>query len=201
MPHDWSKLADDLNSNNHGRDGKYYEGTHRERIDDDGISHRPSARSHSPTHSSRQSSSRSSSSSRPSTSSGEPSPGKLYSNDGSTGSAQHSRAQSEQSGMFSPYMPTSQIVQKPSRSRKTNEDCFIATAVYGNPHAPEVETLREIRDNVLAKNVFGKLFISLYYSGVGESIADFVRADLPEAISPIRSLLDYIVERYRTSSD
>lgn len=42
--------------------------------------------------------------------------------------------------------------------------CYIATAVYGSYDCPEVWTLRRFRDNSLAKNVLGRLFIRTYYS-------------------------------------
>lgn len=42
--------------------------------------------------------------------------------------------------------------------------CYIATAVYGDYNSYEVLKLREFRDNVLAKNVFGRAFIEFYYS-------------------------------------
>jgi hypothetical protein len=40
--------------------------------------------------------------------------------------------------------------------------CFIATAAYGSYSESHVLTLREFRDNVLSKSVFGRLFIRLY---------------------------------------
>ena len=43
------------------------------------------------------------------------------------------------------------------------EKCYIATAVYGSYHAPEVLTLRRFRDEVLSNSIFGRLFIRLYY--------------------------------------
>ena len=44
-----------------------------------------------------------------------------------------------------------------------NQGCFIATAVYGSPDAPEVELLREFRDTWLLKYSLGKVFVKIYY--------------------------------------
>lgn len=41
--------------------------------------------------------------------------------------------------------------------------CFIATAVYDLAQAPEVETLRQFRDEVLLKSKIGKFFVAVYY--------------------------------------
>lgn len=41
--------------------------------------------------------------------------------------------------------------------------CFVATAAYGSPMDPHVETLRQFRDRVLLKSNFGKAFVSFYY--------------------------------------
>ncbi|KKM78109.1 hypothetical protein LCGC14_1363330, partial [marine sediment metagenome] len=40
--------------------------------------------------------------------------------------------------------------------------CFIATAAWGRPDAPEVMALRRFRDNVLMKNAAGRRFVALY---------------------------------------
>lgn len=42
--------------------------------------------------------------------------------------------------------------------------CYIATCVYGSYNAPEVWALRRYRDQCLAKNIFGRLFIKIYYA-------------------------------------
>lgn len=49
-------------------------------------------------------------------------------------------------------------------SSSSNEGCYIATAVYGSYDCPEVWTLRRFRDNILAKVLFGQLFIKAYYA-------------------------------------
>jgi len=74
--------------------------------------------------------------------------------------------------------------------------CFVATAVYGNPDAPQVQVLREFRDNVLMHNPAGKRFVGFYYSGAGHRAADFIREHLPSVIPVIRRGLDALVERY-----
>lgn len=41
--------------------------------------------------------------------------------------------------------------------------CYVATAVYGSYDCPQVWTLRRYRDNSLAKSVYGRAFIKMYY--------------------------------------
>ena len=56
--------------------------------------------------------------------------------------------------------------------------CLIATATYGSELAPQVQQLRELRDNQLLKTESGKLFMSsfndVYYS-FSPAIADYER--------------------------
>ena len=51
---------------------------------------------------------------------------------------------------------------------KRTEDCLIATASYGSEMAPQVQMLREVRDNILLSTYSGTLFMdgfnSVYYS-------------------------------------
>ncbi|MBI4004237.1 MAG: hypothetical protein HY353_04365, partial [Candidatus Omnitrophica bacterium] len=75
-----------------------------------------------------------------------------------------------------------QIIQRSS--------CFIATAAYGNPLAPELDILRAYRDDVLARSWLGQRFIELYYrtsSPVAQFIADkpSLRALTRQALRPV----------------
>ncbi len=42
--------------------------------------------------------------------------------------------------------------------------CYIATAVYGSYDCPSVWTLRRFRDYTLAKSIFGRTFVKIYYA-------------------------------------
>ena len=74
------------------------------------------------------------------------------------------------------------------------DECFVATAVYGG-ETPEVEILRRnVRDGVLMKNYFGRLFVRAYYNGLGEAMSVMVR-QVPSLKPLFRKGLDYIVEK------
>ena len=76
------------------------------------------------------------------------------------------------------------------------EDCFVATAVYGDKNAPQVQTLRQFKDEILMQNEMGRAFVSFYYSGAGKKTANFVREHLPSTLPLIRKGLDCLVDRY-----
>jgi hypothetical protein len=68
--------------------------------------------------------------------------------------------------------------------------CFIATAAYGSPLAPEVDTLRAYRDQVLLRSWPGQAFVTSYYR-LAPPVAKFIedkpwlRALVREALKPV----------------
>ncbi|KPJ51859.1 MAG: hypothetical protein AMJ37_04010 [Dehalococcoidia bacterium DG_18] len=65
---------------------------------------------------------------------------------------------------------------------RVNQVCFIATAAYGSNSDPQVETLREFRDQYLLTNPVGENLVSLYYE-YGPPVADFI--DEHPALKPV----------------
>lgn len=70
--------------------------------------------------------------------------------------------------------------------------CFIATACYNSPQAPEVRLLREFRDVVLARSRAGLEFIRAYYC-LSPSVAKFLRRHAWPRILVRRLLLTPLV--------
>ena len=66
--------------------------------------------------------------------------------------------------------------------------CFIATAAYGDPDAPEVERLRRFRDRRLLTNRLGTLFVRVYYR-VSPPFARLIARN-PRLRAAIRWVLD-----------
>lgn len=65
----------------------------------------------------------------------------------------------------------------PSSNSNNNDDdgkCFIATAAYGSYLDPNVQVLREFRDEYLLTNPLGMGFVSFYYK-VSPPVADYIK--------------------------
>jgi len=52
--------------------------------------------------------------------------------------------------------------------------CFIATAAFGSYIDPNVQVLRDFRDQYLLTNPLGKVFVRFYYE-VSPPLADYIR--------------------------
>jgi len=90
---------------------------------------------------------------------------------------------------------------KAQQIREGKEDCFVASVVYGEANAREVNVLREYRDKVLMQDEVGRRFVQWYYGGGGERIAEFVKGKGRFLISIIRKGLDFVVEDYKQRRD
>ena len=72
--------------------------------------------------------------------------------------------------------PENQIPETPTTDN--GGGCLIATATYGSELAPQVQQLRELRDNTLLKTESGKSFMTSFnkfYYSFSPTIADFER--------------------------
>ena len=74
-----------------------------------------------------------------------------------------------------------EVVEEPAAAQESSEEgggCLIATAAYGSELAPQVQMLREIRDNQLMNTESGSAFMSTFneaYYSFSPYIADFER--------------------------
>lgn len=76
---------------------------------------------------------------------------------------------------------------------KEFSDCFIATAVYGDPSCWEVRELRKFRDDKLIPSTIGKYFVSFYYK-TSPPIAVFLK-NKPWLALIIKSVLNVIIQK------
>jgi len=97
-------------------------------------------------------------------------------------------------------------IVKTSTETSTEEGggCIIATATYGSELAPQVQQLRELRDNTLLQTESGKSFMSIFnniYYSFSPYIADYERENpvfkevVKLAITPMissLSILNYV---------
>jgi hypothetical protein len=85
-----------------------------------------------------------------------------------------------------------------SRTFSTVSPCFIATAAYGTPLAPQVGVLRRVRDRYLMSHAPGRALVAAYYAR-GQALAEFLRdhaslrAAVRRVLEPIVAIADLLV--------
>jgi len=75
--------------------------------------------------------------------------------------------------------------------KEFSSNCYIATAVYGDPFCYQVMVLRSYRDERLLSNKLGRLFVKVYYK-TSPKIATWLSGQ-PLLSRKIKSVLDRIV--------
>ena len=78
-----------------------------------------------------------------------------------------------------------------SSSINGGKNCFIATAVYGNIDHPNIELLRNFRDEKLTNFILGRAFIKFYYKN-SPNFSKFVKRNYTLK-KYCKSILDLIV--------
>ena len=87
--------------------------------------------------------------------------------------------------------------EPPGKPRRKKSGCFIATAAYGTPLAPEIDVLRRWRDESLSCSALGRLFVRLYCRA-SPPVADFIETrGWLRAL--VRKLLRPIIRRLEAS--
>lgn len=104
--------------------------------------------------------------------------------------------------LFNDFMKKAQAFQKQSRHPEVIKNmlaqaghsksrCFIATAAFESPLAPEVQRLRQFRDGHLRQSKWGRYFVYYYYK-YSPSVACFI--DKHEFLkAPIRFILRVVI--------
>lgn len=100
--------------------------------------------------------------------------------------------------------PDTPVSETPSTSNDEGGGCLIATATYGSELSPQVQQLRELRDNTILKTESGKSFMTSFnefYYSFSPGIADFERENqmfkegMKLALTPMLtslSILNYV---------
>jgi len=78
-----------------------------------------------------------------------------------------------------------------SSNSSSGGGCYIATMTYGSYEHPQVLVLREFRDNILSKYVFGRVFIKTYYKYSPKLVEKL--KDKPTINKAIKSMLNTII--------
>lgn len=82
-----------------------------------------------------------------------------------------------------------------SKVSRGNDNCYIATLVYGDKYHPQVDALRYYRDNILKYHLSGRAFIWLYYK-ISPSLVIYLKY-FPKVQAVIKKALDSIIRRIK----
>ncbi len=77
--------------------------------------------------------------------------------------------------------PTFQVIYTPARKFTQLSGCFIATAAFGSDLAPEVATLRALRDTATARSALARTVVDLYYRSSPPLAAALARSTVARA--------------------
>lgn len=84
---------------------------------------------------------------------------------------------------------------KNNTNKGKQEGCYIATAVFGSYNAPEVLILRRFRDEIMLNNIFGTIFVKIYYR-LSPTFAIWLK-DSRLTNLYVRNILNYIIKKIR----
>jgi len=89
-----------------------------------------------------------------------------------------------------------ELYRRAHRQHFSSRGCFISTAAYGSPLAPELDTLRWFRDEVMSRSVFGRGLMKAYRRhspGIAERL--LTREEARRRVRSILGVSLMIVER------
>jgi hypothetical protein len=84
-------------------------------------------------------------------------------------------------GVCGSSAPTFQVIYTPARKFTQLSGCFIATAAFGSDLAPEVATLRALRDAATSRSVLAQTAVDLYYRSSPPLASVLARSDTARA--------------------